>query len=367
MLRWLFRRHAPAQPPTRAALVAAEDARQAVEGSRFSRGERPLICWNVDFSQDAALAREAISRTIAALGEQFDYALCTRGIDARRARSILELAGYPVEWRRLREEETLPRLRPGAPELILPAGVAIETAPPWLETWAQGGLPPCQSPQNTVAALPSQATTMQIPVRSFAPGELDGLQTLRGVPNRAVPGPLQRFAWLGGSGQWGVPGWSLPDALAEIVVTRAAGFAGRTVLELGTSRGRLSAMMASLGCRVITVDHQDRGARGNLAGLAVDVVQDDLVRYLQRETRRFDLIVCDLHGNAPSDWRRYRKPLLEALARGGTLILNNAALHRLPDWDSETGVAWFLSRLPRRWTVELHTQTLPGIAIVTSR
>ena len=366
MRRWLFHRHAPSPPPTRAALIAAEDARQAAE-NRFAHGERPLIRWNVETGPQVALAREAIFRTIAALGERFDYALCTHGIDAERARWILELAGHPVEWRALQTDEALPRLRPGASELILPAAIAIETAPAWFEAWAQGGLPPRQCAQPAIAALPPQTPATQAPAAAFALGELDALHNLHDVTNRPTPAALQRFAWLGGSGQWGVPGWSMADALAGIVVARAAAFAGRTVLELGTSRGRLAAMIASLGCQVITVDHQDRGARRNLAGLAVEVIQDDLVRYLRHERRRFDLIVCDLHGNAPGDWQRYRKPLLKALARGGTLILNNAALHRLPDWDSESGVAWFLSSLPRRFTVELHTQTLPGIAIIISR
>jgi hypothetical protein len=78
----------------------------------------------------------------------------------------------------------------------------------------------------------------------------------------------ENFRWLGGFGQWGVPGWSMTDHATRVILTYAAGFKGKEVLEIGTSRGRLTAMLAALGCIVTTVDHIDRGAKTNLEGLS---------------------------------------------------------------------------------------------------
>jgi len=178
------------------------------------------------------------------------------------------------------------------------------------------------------------------------------------------PDVHDRFEWLGGFGQWGIPGWTMPSDNARNVLARAAPFAGREVLELGTSRGRVTAMLATIGCRVTTVDHQDRGAAANLAGLGVNVVVDDAVHFLRTTPRRFDLVVCDVHGNSPSDWKRYAHPLRRCVAPGGTMIISNAALSRIPEWHEETGVRWFLDRLPAGWTMELDTSTVPGIAVV---
>jgi predicted O-methyltransferase YrrM len=178
------------------------------------------------------------------------------------------------------------------------------------------------------------------------------------------PSLHERFDWLGGFGQWGIPGWSMPPDNARNVVTRAAAFAGKNVLELGTSRGRVTAMLATVGCRVTTVDHQDRGAAANLAGLDVEVVVDDAVHFLKTTPRTFDLVICDLHGNSPADWRRYATPMRSRVAAGGTMIISNAALAQIPEWHEETGVPWFLETLPAGWSHELDTSTVPGIAIV---
>lgn len=186
------------------------------------------------------------------------------------------------------------------------------------------------------------------------------------IYSKAESGSLvDKFRWLGGLGQWGVPGWSMADGCARIVTERAAAFAGKPVLEFGTSRGRTAAMLAALGCMVTTIDHIERGAATNLAGLAVEVILADVVHYLSTTPRSFDLAVCDVHGNSPKDWRAYAEVLLKCLNPGATLILNNAALGDLPEWREETGVRWFLDQLPLDWKVELFPETPPGVAIVT--
>lgn len=177
---------------------------------------------------------------------------------------------------------------------------------------------------------------------------------------------VERFAWMGGTDQWGVPGWSMPDDCASLIVERARDFAGRQVLELGTSRGRVTAMLASIGCHVTTVDHHDRGAAQNLNGLGVNVVVDDAIHFLTTTSEKFDLIVVDFHGNSVADWMGYASPLKQCLSSHGTLIINNATLWKIPEWKEETGVRWFIESLPSTWTIELHPEPLPGVVILTS-
>lgn len=184
--------------------------------------------------------------------------------------------------------------------------------------------------------------------------------------SKADTGLLDRFRWLGGTNQWGIPGWSMSDNCIEIILEKAKAFAGKQVLELGTSRGRLTAMLTALGCHVTTVDHQDRGAAQNLQGLPVAFIKDEAENFLEQSMKNFDLIVVDFHGNSEADWRLYSQNLLNRLDYGGTLILNNATLYEIPEWNDETGVRWFIDQLTPNWNVELHTETPPGIAIITN-
>lgn len=189
--------------------------------------------------------------------------------------------------------------------------------------------------------------------------------TVFSLPER--PGIIDRFTWLGNSGQWGIPGWSISDPIASLILEHARAFAGQQILELGTARGRLTAMLASVGGKVTTVDRHDRGAPRNLEGLAVDVVVDDAIHFLTNTPEKFSLIVVDLHGNSEADWQR-RGPLLQrCLAPGGTLILNNATLWKIPEWHEETGIRWFLKNLPLGWKAELRAEPLPGLALITAK
>ena len=177
---------------------------------------------------------------------------------------------------------------------------------------------------------------------------------------------IEKFRWLRNYGQWGIPGWSMTDDATEIILKHATTFAGKNALELGTSRGRLTAMLAILGCKVTTVDHQNRGAADNLDGLAVTVVVDDIVHFMTTSNRFFDLVICDIHGNSSRDWKRYSRPLKMLVKNGSTLIINNYLLNKIPEWHEETGVEWFLKQLPDHWSVTLHADITPGIAIVTN-
>lgn len=176
--------------------------------------------------------------------------------------------------------------------------------------------------------------------------------------------PENKFRWLGNMGQWGVPGWALHGDNVAIIVDLARQFANRQVLELGTSRGRLTAALAKINCKVTTVDLADRGASQNLRGLGVKVVLIDAQTFLRQTTARYDLIVVDLHENTPEIWATLGPLIISCLVKNGTLLINNACLGDLPEWFEERGVPKFLATLPKSWRREVRKLPPPGLAIV---
>lgn len=176
---------------------------------------------------------------------------------------------------------------------------------------------------------------------------------------------VERHAWLGGHGQWGIPGWSISQAGAAEIVEAIRPFAGRNVLEIGTSRGHLTAMLAAVGCCVTTVDRHDRGAAQNLAGLHVRVIREEAVVFVTSMSDTFDAMVVDLHDNSDAVWEGLGPQLLRRLPYDGILLINNALLWKMPEWQAETGVATFLGRLTDRWKSEIICKKLPGVAKIS--
>lgn len=468
--------------PTRAQSIAAADLREERNrrGRRFSQGTRPVIRWIKGNGLDDDVTRAAIGQATRLFGAKVDYCLCTQGLDADRARRVLEWAAQPVEWWPLTPQDNAPlaerlqaagcpverfgywwkwfpeRVRPDGPEWILDGDMVVTGAPPWFDAWTEGrdtvrvsqdnkgipriygnysslvdpalklysgliSLPPgclymremlevlSQQPlaaghngmedmceQGVVAATFQSYAPVPIPLYEFPFGRarqsfldfgVEGDQgcvwgyhfgnsfrmrnphfdrlVAEGTVFSATGGDLlDRFRWLGGEGPWGIPGWAMPPRMVRVIMEHTQPFAGREVLELGTSRGRTTAILASQGCKVTTIDHVDRGARANLEGLGVEVIVDDAIRYASRTSRSFDLVLCDVHGNSPEEWARLGKPLMRLVRPGGTMLVSNAALSEIPEWREETGVAWFLRTLPRAWSVEIDRRAVPGLAIV---
>lgn len=184
------------------------------------------------------------------------------------------------------------------------------------------------------------------------------------IDHKTSVGLVDRYRWLAGSGQWGVPGWALSDDMSAEILRRAASFIGHRVLEIGTSRGHLSAMLADLGCHVTTVDWEDRGAARNLADMFVTVVRSEGADFLEQHPEAYDLIIVDLHGNTVAHWERFRDGLMKAVVPGGTLLINNATLYDVAGWEEEIGVKWFIDKLPENWAVEISSTSQPGLAVV---
>lgn len=177
------------------------------------------------------------------------------------------------------------------------------------------------------------------------------------------PSVWERFVWLRNFGQWGWHGWSMQPAFVAKTDEVARTYAGKRVLDSGTSRGHLAAILATHGCHVTTVDAADRGAAANLDGLDVQVVVSDLAAYLRRCREHFDLMVIDLHGNGPAVWRELWPLLVGRLATRGRLLLYNSHLWRQPEALTETGLKWVMENRLWGWKTEMLAQPAPGMII----
>jgi hypothetical protein len=176
--------------------------------------------------------------------------------------------------------------------------------------------------------------------------------------------PLEdRFIWLRNFGQWGRPGWSMHPDCARTISVLAGRYTGRPALEIGTSRGHLTASLASRGCSVTTVDAEDRGAKQNLEGLDVNVVQCDAMEFLARETGTFDFITVDLHGNDEATWRRLWPLLRPRLSRAGTMVLYNSHLWRIREFKNETGLRYIAENCLSDFATEVFEDPPPGMIV----
>jgi hypothetical protein len=174
-----------------------------------------------------------------------------------------------------------------------------------------------------------------------------------------------RFQWLmKNRGQWGLAGWSMHPTIAQRILQLAGNYAGKPVLELGTSRGPLAASLSDRGCIVTTVDIEDRGATKNLSGLNVFVVIADAATFLQNSNLEYALITVDVHGNDVPVWRKLWPLLMQRLAKGGSLVLCNSHLWMVPEWKTETGGKWFVEEMLGEISAEVFPEPLPGMIVI---
>ena len=178
--------------------------------------------------------------------------------------------------------------------------------------------------------------------------------------------PIAKFQWLsGGSGQWGIPGWGMKNTLLGVFLEHAKPYAPGTALELGTSRGRMAAVLADAGLSVTTIDHQDRGAGLNLKGLDVRVVIDEAINYLATNSEMFDVICIDVHENSIQTWNKLWKHLPARLKEGGAIIINNLYLAELEIWHHDKGVAHLVEHLDSSWKSEVLSLDSPAVVKLT--
>lgn len=179
---------------------------------------------------------------------------------------------------------------------------------------------------------------------------------------RDAPTDAERYAWLRNDGPWGREGWSMHPVCVDRIAALAKARPG-PALEIGTSRGHLAAVLAAQGCHVTTIDREDRGAAGNLAGLPVTVVRDEAVAHLARDGASYGLIVVDLHGNGEAVWRALWPRLAPRLAPGGTLVLYNSHLWKIEEWREETGLRWLAANGLDGFATEIFEEPAPGMIV----
>ena len=175
------------------------------------------------------------------------------------------------------------------------------------------------------------------------------------------PPLIERFNWLKNFGQWGIPGWSMSPGCTERVSTLAQQYAGRRVLDIGTSRGRLAAILATHGCIVTTVDQTDRGASTNLMQMGVQTGISDAADFLRRVDDQFAMIVVDLHDNSEKVWAELWPLLGDHVESDGSIILYNSHLWQMPEWCEEIGLRWITEASPAGWTTEVFPNPEPGM------
>jgi hypothetical protein len=177
------------------------------------------------------------------------------------------------------------------------------------------------------------------------------------------PPPEEKFTWLCNRGQWGTPGWSMESKCVQRIARLARMHAGQRALEIGTSRGRVTAVLNSYGCLVTTVDRVDRGAAQNLQGLNIDFVIAEATAFLRMNSEKFRLIVVDLHDNSVAVWKELWPLLVKALEQSGTLALYNSHLWKIPEWHEETGLKWVAETKLEGWCSDIFPEPPPGMMI----
>jgi SAM-dependent methyltransferase len=175
----------------------------------------------------------------------------------------------------------------------------------------------------------------------------------------------EKYQWLsGGIGQWGIPGYGARNDTLKLLASSVNLHSNGKALDLGTSRGRIAAVLADLGYQVTTVDHIDRGASINLKDLDVEVIVDDAINFLKHCKGKFDLIVVDVHDNSIEVWRKLWLYLPEILTGNGKILINNYNLHDIPEWKDERGVGRMVELLNNDWSKTILSNTTPGLVLL---
>ena len=158
----------------------------------------------------------------------------------------------------------------------------------------------------------------------------------------------------------------MSEEIARIMVGELPDLSFKRVLEIGTSRGYLAAILSAHGALVTAIDVSDRGAKKNLEGLSAFFHQSDALEFLKKQQPFYDYICVDLHGNSWKNWQKIWPWLSSRIRTGGKIVINNATLDSIPEWAHESGVrelAEVLS-LDENWKVTIHPLPLPGVLVL---
>lgn len=175
---------------------------------------------------------------------------------------------------------------------------------------------------------------------------------------------LDKYLWLRNHGQQGIEGSSTHLKFIKKIYQIALAYKNKAVLEIGTSRGYLSAILSESGCLLTTVDREDRGASLNLRGLNIKVIHEEIVGFLKSTRKKYSLIIVDLHGNSPKIWK-ILFPLIEtSLNTKGKFIFYNSHLKFNSNSASEDGIWYLVSHnFLRNFSINKFAKPWPGMIV----
>jgi hypothetical protein len=188
------------------------------------------------------------------------------------------------------------------------------------------------------------------------------------IPSKSNIDPVSKYQWLsGGNGQWGLPGWGMANDSLKTLIDNVISSSPGSALELGTSRGRIAAVLAEIGFKVTTVDPIDRGAAINLKGLGVTVHIGEAIDFLAISKDKFNIIVIDVHDNSINMWGKLWPLLAAKLEVGGKILINNLNLAEIDGWNNEKGVKQITKELNENWNATVLETVLPGIIMLEGK
>jgi len=177
-------------------------------------------------------------------------------------------------------------------------------------------------------------------------------------------GSIDKFSWLRNHGQNGYEGTSMDPFFVRKTYEIAKKFKNKEVLEIGTSRGYLAAIINDIGCKVTTIDNIDRGALLNLQNLRIKIIHNDVIRFLKSSSKQYELIIVDLHGNYKKLWLELFPLIQNSLKYKGTFIFYNSYISDKPERAREDGIQHLVSqKLFNRFTLKNYKTPWPGMLI----
>jgi protein-L-isoaspartate O-methyltransferase len=176
------------------------------------------------------------------------------------------------------------------------------------------------------------------------------------------PKPQEKFTWLKNNSQWGIEGSSMHPYFLEKIQNVAKKYRNQSFLEIGTSRGFVSAILSEYSNKITTIDHKDRGASNNLKKLSIEFIKSDANKFLKKNKRIFNFIFIDLHGNDKKAWQTIHLNLIKSLAYQGTILFYNSHIFTNRIYKKENGIQWLIeSNKLSTFKLKIYKEPYPGL------
>jgi protein-L-isoaspartate O-methyltransferase len=148
----------------------------------------------------------------------------------------------------------------------------------------------------------------------------------------------------------------------EKIQNVAKKYRNQSFLEIGTSRGFVSAILSEYSNKITTIDHKDRGASNNLKKISIEFIKSDANKFLKKNKRIFNFIFIDLHGNDKKAWQTIHLNLIKSLAYQGTILFYNSHIFTNRIYKKENGIQWLIeSNKLSTFKLKIYKEPYPGL------